>query len=262
MKTLNPLFLIVPVFLFSSCGILKDVFVNNYDGAGCFNKLLRYPEGIYTPIDSLNIKEGFDAVVIVHLKIKYSSEHKITSDEIRGYPELFFDLTDEFINSDAEIKEEIRRRGVLARWYKYYVNGKWADQNTNDTIEKHFDAYSIFEVKSKINVIDIASLYLRFGGESYIKIPVDKKFRIEPNTINYVGTLSIDMHKTKKYSGKVISPSYTKYVAGTKEGYLHSVDVNLKYNEKDYWKDLKYFEEDFPNIYNEFKNRIVYFNWN
>ncbi len=259
MKTLKPLFLIVPIFLFSSCGILKDVFVNNYDGAGCFNKLLNYQEGICTPADSLNLKEGFDAVVFVHLKILYSNNQKIKPDEIRGYPELFFNLTDEFINSDAVIKEDVRRRGILARWFKYYVNGSWIDQNNN--IEKHFDSYSVFEAKSKMNVVNIASLYLRFGGESWIKILIDKNFKIEPDKINYLGTLSISLHKTDEYSGKVISPAYTKYMSETKEGYLYNVDVNLKYNENDYWKDLKYIEENFPNIYNDYKNSIVYFQW-
>lgn len=236
----------------------KNTFVNNYDGAGYFNKLIQYRNNNLTYIDSLNLNEGFDAIVVLHVKIADYSEQNFFSDEIKSFPEIHFALTNEFINSDKELKEEIYWRGDLARYYKDYVYGNWIEESN----EKSFDSYSVFEVKSKMNIIIIDNLYLRFYGDKWIKIPIDKKFKIERNKIDYLGTLSIDMYKTDEYSGKVIHQVYTPYMTGTKEGYVYNVNRRIEFNTVDFKEDLKWIELNYPILFENYKNCIVYFEWN
>lgn len=259
MKTIKCL-LIILISLLYSCGIFKDAFVNNYDGAGYFKKLISYDKGNTVYIDSINHEEGFDAVIFMHIKMTYSVDPKLKPDEIKGYPELHFSLTDTFIKSDAEVKNEIYRRGILARWFKYYVYDNWNDLN-NQKDKKYFDSYVMFEVKSKMNTVIIDNLYLRFWGDSWLKILINKNFKVEPNKINYLGTYSININKTDKYSGKTIQQTYTSYAPGIKEGYLYDLNQELKYNEADYRKDLEFLNENYPNTYNIFKDKIVYFQW-
>jgi hypothetical protein len=205
----------------------------------------------------VNLKEGFDAFVFMHLKLKYSCESSVKPDKLRGYPELHFTLTDEFINSDAELKNEIYRRGILARWFKYYANGKWNDGEERDN-EKYFDSYVILEAKSKMDVLSVDNIYLRFWDDRWIKIFINRNLNIEPNKINYLGTLTVDLHKTDNYNNNETQWEYTKPVQDN-AGNNYNLFLKIMYDEKDFNADLKFIKENYPDIYDNYKNDIVFY---
>lgn len=147
----------------------------------------------------------------------------------------------------------------MAKWFKYDINGSWTVQNKNNSKEKQFDSYIICEVKSKMDIVSLENIYLRFWNDSWVKVSINKNIKIEPNKINYLGTLSIDLHKTDQYSGNVINRVYSTNASGVQEGYVYNVDKKLLFIESDYTNDLKYLTLNYPEISNHFKNNVVYF---
>ncbi len=252
MKTLKNIVLLSMLLISSSC-VFKDVFINNYDGAGCFHDLTPQRSNNHTYVDSLNRDNGFDTIVFMHFRMICSYDENTCTDDIKDYPEIHFGLTDEFINSDPEIENDISRRGILAKWYKYYVRGTWVEQNDN----KYFDSYIMFEAKSKMDVIAIENVYLRFWGDAWIRISIGKYFKIQPNSINYPGTLTIELHKTDKYSERITS-SPSVYGTGISEESIYSTDIRFEHNESDLNNDLTVIEMNYPVIFDEYKDKIFF----
>jgi len=249
MKTLNFIIFSFLTLLLGSCGIFKDVFVNNYDGAGHFRKLITNEKGTINYVDSLSKSSGYDAIVMMHLKIHFITDADAKPDEIREYPEVLFTMSDEYINSHPDVKEGIRRRGIFASLYKNEVYARWSKADEKG-YERNYDSYLIFEAKSKVNKVFIEDVLIRYLSEGLIQIFINEPFIILPDKLNYIGTLTINLQQTAHLKGN-IQKGYA-----TSHQYEYVPSKKLEFTDSDYENDIRSFESNFPHLYKDFKNKI------
>lgn len=254
MKLIKSVILILAIIILSNCSS-----VPKNDGAGHFNKLMTYKSGNVNYIDSQNINEGFDSIIFIHVKITDYSKKTFLSDELRDHPVLWLRMTNEYLNSDPALKDKVYWWGDMVRYYYDYIYGRWV----RDENENRLEFYSISEVKSKINEIIIDNVHLKFSGDKSIRIPINKKLKITPGQLNYLGTLAINMINTGEYSGDVTSkayiPGYGTQV--TQKGFKYNINKKLEFNETDFKNDLNTIKSNYPNLFERYKDKIVNFKW-
>lgn len=232
---------ILPVLLIgaalSGCGTIgfhfRNMFVNNYDGAGHFTTLVQSDGGTLTFVDSLDAEKGFDMVCVLRVKIFDISTRGNLWKDVKGRPELHYCLPEAYIDSSKEAREDIKWRGDLARYYKDYVNGLWRDGNYG----KYYDAISVVGVTSEIGTMILRNVYVRFWGDRWMAIPLDVEFAVDPGSIFYLGTLIVDLDANSQ--GEIVGASRLRVLEGDR-----------------YW-DMSYMEEHFPLLFVEMGNRFV-----
>lgn len=203
----------------------RDIFVNNYDGAGHFTSLVYVENGTLAYVDSLNAKVGFDAVCVLHVTVFDHTGQDNIQDELYGMPEVHYSLPYKYISSNEEVRVDVNRRGNLARWFKDYVHGDWVEGVSG---RSYYDAMSVVAVKSQIGSVWIVSPYLRFRGDSYMHISIATGFTIDPG-INYLGTLMIYLYENDY--GELIGVSSHELLEG------------------DRYSDMDFFGQHFPYLY-------------
>lgn len=215
----------------------RNAFVDNYNGAGQFLKLVQGDDDVAEKVDSPNQEQGFDSICILHVKIFDRSRQETIWEQVRGAPEVHYGLTDEFIHSDEQIKEDIRWRGDLARYFKDHVHGRW----TEGIYGKYYDAMSVVGVRSRIGAAIIQNAYVRFWSDRWMTIPIGVEFAIEPGQIYYLGTLEINLKQDS--NREITGTSSLRIIAGDPQ------------------KDMSYIERHFPQLFRRMHRTFTVPEW-
>jgi hypothetical protein len=216
-------------------GLFRDVFVDNYDGAGRFTDLVQFDrhDGSTVYVDSLDTDVGFDAVCILHVRVVDETARGSVPDELSGPPEVHYCLSDEYISGDDEVREDVRRRGILARYFKDYVRGEWLDGDRGHC----YDAVSVVGVQSRIGSVVMQNAFLRFYGDRWMEIPINARFAVKPGGVFYVGTLTVELSRN----------SYDELIGSSR----------LTIVEDDLNDDISFFQGHFPNLFEQLEGRVV-----
>lgn len=235
------------IFFLYGCATLSNF---EYKGAGHFNNLVSYKNGINYYNDNPNEISEFDSIVLFHVSIiDYS---KKLSDELCRFPIAMFRMTDEYLNSDPALKNEIYWKGDFAKYYHQYIYGKWLRNNTGNKLE----TYSIFGVKSKINEVILTKIRLEFSTSKWLDVSVNKKIKILPSRVNYLGTLLIELTNTGKYSGDIIKQAYFQYDTKIEKGYVYNTRWKFNFAETDFKRDKEMLKINYPNLLEKYNGEI------
>ncbi len=211
---------IISILLLSSCAGTMSLL--RYDPESYFFYLGRRKSPAN---DALDIKDGFDSLVLFHFKADYSGSPSPNA------VYLFFSLSDGFLNANPHDMERIK-------WdtgYKSIGIIAMQDKTENDGLH-HQEGYAIFEVKSRVKELVVDHAYYEIGDYRY-KIPIGRIFQIKPSTLHYIPNVSIEFNM-KSYS----SVSYKKPI--------------IIYDESVFSTDIQSFKVNYPNLYNQFKDNI------
>ena len=220
MKVLKLLLLIV--FLLSGCGTLSQF---TYDGAGNFNNLMSYRNENYSYNDNVN-EYDFDSILLVHVKI---IDHSPKPEQY-SFPIAMFRVPEEYFNSSPELKDTLYWRGDFARYYHHRIYGDWTQNNGINKL----DNLAILGIKSKIKKVILTKIRLQFfAASAWLDVPINKTFRINPGSINYLGTLLIEVANTGKSSGRTIKRAYFQYDTAIVEGNIYNTQWKLSFEESD-----------------------------
>ncbi len=232
--------LLVLVALISSSCVLFP----KWDAAGHFNDL-----GIPNRVDTLDVEQGFDSIVVFRLKVVDRSPRPLEEPGSHDRLKVYLRLTDAYINSDPATKEKVYWDGDPARYFPCIVDGEWNRKDEGNT----FEGYSVSEVRSKLGQVIFDKVHLSTGMESGLDIEIYREFTILPGKINYLGTISISIENTGRYSGKVVKQAYTQYDTKITEGDIYNTAWSKTLSEEDLRKDLDEFAASYPNLWKRFE---------
>ncbi|MBN1550211.1 hypothetical protein JW979_02030 [bacterium] len=234
---------LLSALLLTGCAMLSQF---TFDGAGHFANLVSCRSGVYTYNDNVSTYD-FDSVIMMHVII---TDHSQKPKEF-GSQMLMVLLPEEYFNSTPELRETLYKRGDFARYYQQRIYGDWIPSENGNTME----SYAIFGVKSKVK--DIIMSYLRlqvFAQSTWLDVPISRRITIIPGSINYLGTLYVDVVATGESSGKTLKPAYFQYDTAVVEGDAYKAGFRLIYDETNFKKDLKTLTTHLPNLGNKYGN--------
>lgn len=235
------------IFILISCMVLRP----RYDKNKFFNITKEYKSGKWICVDKLHAEDGFDSLVLYHVRLTCKS-HAVSFGSFKidepSNAQILFGLSNKFVQSDPEAKELINssldpyKYSLLRGW----VGGNWVINNENKNeqyIDYILEGMSLFEVKSRIKKLDIERVRI-FLGSGWMDITTGKSITLESGKLHYLGTITAHIDNTNTQSKNL--NKYNTYYA-------------IEYDEKTYSADIQDFKKNYPLLYEQFKDNIIYY---